>query len=121
MSTGTISTETRTAAANPRRDPRTGERIHPRAVAGKEFTPGLSPVLYAGRVFDEDDVATLVDSSLDFWLTTGRFAISSKNNLRRCLGVREARAVQLRIVGQPAGDFGAYVAETGRPALAAGR
>ena len=28
----------------------------------------------AGRVFDEKEVQILVDSGLDFWLTTGRFA-----------------------------------------------
>jgi len=39
-----------------------------------EFVPGQTPVPVAGRVFDGADVATLVDSSLDFWLTTGRFA-----------------------------------------------
>jgi CDP-6-deoxy-D-xylo-4-hexulose-3-dehydrase len=39
-----------------------------------EFQPGRSPVPYAGRVFDEREVQALVDSALDFWLTTGRFA-----------------------------------------------
>ncbi|HND08254.1 MAG TPA: lipopolysaccharide biosynthesis protein RfbH, partial [Candidatus Obscuribacter sp.] len=31
-------------------------------------------VPYAGRVFDEEELVNLVDASLDFWLTTGRFA-----------------------------------------------
>src|SRR5260370_4302271 len=56
----------------------------------KEFVPGESQVYYAGRVFDEDDVATLVDSSLDFWLTTGRFATQFEKQLARFVGVREA-------------------------------
>jgi len=56
----------------------------------KEFVPGESPVYYAGRVFDEDDVATLVDSSLDFWLTTGRFCAQFERQLARFVGVREA-------------------------------
>jgi CDP-6-deoxy-D-xylo-4-hexulose-3-dehydrase len=56
----------------------------------KDFVPGESPVLYAGRVFDEDDVATLVDSSLDFWLTSGRFAREFERGLARFVGVREA-------------------------------
>lgn len=38
------------------------------------FEPGLSRVNYAGRVFDERELVNLVDSSLDFWLTEGRFA-----------------------------------------------
>ena len=29
---------------------------------------------YAGRVFDEDEMVNLVDSSLDFWLTAGTYA-----------------------------------------------
>jgi len=38
------------------------------------FTPGKSPIRYAGRVFDEKEIQSLVDSSLDFWLTEGRYA-----------------------------------------------
>jgi CDP-4-dehydro-6-deoxyglucose reductase, E1 len=56
----------------------------------KTFVPGESQVDYAGRVFDEDDVTTLVDSSLDFWLTTGRFATQFEKQLARFVGVREA-------------------------------
>jgi CDP-6-deoxy-D-xylo-4-hexulose-3-dehydrase len=40
----------------------------------KNFVPGESSVPVSGRVYDGDDVRLLVDSSLDFWLTTGRFA-----------------------------------------------
>lgn len=40
----------------------------------KEFIPGETHVPVSGRVFDEADLQSLVDSSLDFWLTTGRFA-----------------------------------------------
>ncbi len=42
--------------------------------AAKTFEPGKSPVRYAGRVFDEKEIQSLVDSSLDFWLTEGRYA-----------------------------------------------
>lgn len=38
------------------------------------FEPGVSRVNYAGRVFDEKEIINLVDSSLDFWLTEGRFS-----------------------------------------------
>lgn len=41
---------------------------------GKEFVPGKSTVNYAGRVFDHQELVQLVDSSLDFWLTGGRYA-----------------------------------------------
>jgi len=39
-----------------------------------EFKAGETPVRYAGRVFDEKELKSLVDSSLDFWLTEGRYA-----------------------------------------------
>jgi len=38
------------------------------------FIPGETPVPVSGRVFDEEEIQLLVDSSLDFWLTTGRYA-----------------------------------------------
>jgi len=38
------------------------------------FTPGKTPIRYAGRVFDEKEIQILVDSSLDFWLTEGRYS-----------------------------------------------
>ena len=44
------------------------------AFAPAEFVPGTTPVPVAGRVFDAEEIRRLVDSSLDFWLTTGRFA-----------------------------------------------
>jgi CDP-6-deoxy-D-xylo-4-hexulose-3-dehydrase len=44
------------------------------AFAPPEFVPGQTPVPVAGRVFDAADLQRLVDASLDFWLTTGRFA-----------------------------------------------
>lgn len=42
--------------------------------SGEEFVPGQSRVNYAGRVYDEKELVQLVDSSLDFWLTAGRYA-----------------------------------------------
>lgn len=42
--------------------------------ASKEFEPGKTVVPFAGRIFDEEELVALVDSSLDFWLTTGRYA-----------------------------------------------
>jgi CDP-6-deoxy-D-xylo-4-hexulose-3-dehydrase len=40
----------------------------------KPFIKGETRVNYAGRVFDQDELVSLVDSSLDFWLTAGRYA-----------------------------------------------
>ena len=38
------------------------------------FLPGETYVNYAGRIFDHEELTNLVDSSLDFWLTAGRYA-----------------------------------------------
>ena len=38
------------------------------------FVPGDSKVNYAGRCFDHEELVNLVDSSLDFWLTAGRYS-----------------------------------------------
>ena len=42
--------------------------------APREFVAGETPVRYAGRVFDDRELVSLVDSSLDFWLTSGRYS-----------------------------------------------
>ena len=42
--------------------------------ASRPFMAGTNPVHYAGRVFDEKELQSLVDSSLDFWLTSGRYS-----------------------------------------------
>ena len=39
----------------------------------KPFIPGKSRINYAGRVFDASEMMNLVDASLDFWLTAGRY------------------------------------------------
>ncbi len=59
----------------------------------KPFVPGQSSVPVSGRVFDGKDIGTLVDSSLDFWLTTGRFSDEFERRFARRFGVREARLV----------------------------
>ncbi len=51
------------------------------------YTPG-DRIPYAGRVFDEQEVTALVDSSLDFWLTTGRYAERFEAEFARFLGVQ---------------------------------
>ncbi len=47
----------------------------------------------SGKVFDADDVRHLVDASLDFWLTTGRFAHELERELARFVGTRFALLV----------------------------
>ena len=51
------------------------------------FIPGTSHIPYAGRVYDEKELISLVDASLDFWLTTGRYAAQFEKDLAAFLGV----------------------------------
>ena len=68
-------------------------RYHEVAFTPKVFAPGQSPVPCAGRVFDGDELVHLVDSSLDFWLTTGRFAEQFEREFAARFGVRHALLV----------------------------
>ena len=57
------------------------------------FEPGASRVSYGGRVFDEREMVNLVDSSLDFWLTYGRFSREFERGLAEYLGIKHALLV----------------------------
>jgi len=63
---------------------------HAEAFAAKPFVAGETPVPVSGRVFDATELQYLVDASLDFWLTTGRFAEQFEREFARFLGVRYA-------------------------------
>lgn len=58
----------------------------------KEFKPG-DRITYASRVFDEKEMMALTDATLDFWLTTGRFADQFEKSFAKWLGVRFANIV----------------------------
>jgi len=45
-----------------------------RAKISREITPGKDYIPVSGKVLDENDLVNLVESSLDMWLTAGRFA-----------------------------------------------
>jgi CDP-4-dehydro-6-deoxyglucose reductase, E1 len=53
----------------------------------KKFVAGESIVHYAGRVFDENELLNLVDSSLDFWLTAGQNAEAFENEFAEFFGL----------------------------------
>ncbi len=55
--------------------------------AESDFIPGKSRVNYAGRVFDDVELTKLVESSLDFWLTEGRFSEEFATKISDFLGV----------------------------------
>jgi len=58
--------------------------------AQREFVPGVSPVPVSGKVLDACEMVNLVESSLDFWLTTGRFAQEFEKRFARLHGLRSA-------------------------------
>jgi CDP-4-dehydro-6-deoxyglucose reductase, E1 len=63
---------------------------HDEAFAAGPFTPGETQIHFAGRVFDERELVNLVDASLDFWLTTGRYAETFEHSFARLFGLRHA-------------------------------
>ncbi len=60
------------------------------AFSAKPFVPGETHIPVAGRVFDAADIQSLVDASLDFWLTTGRFAAQFEKEFARFFNLRHA-------------------------------
>jgi len=61
--------------------------------AGRGFDPGRDRVHYAGRVFDADELCTLVDASLDFFLTANRYADAFESGFAEYLGLSDALLV----------------------------
>jgi len=59
----------------------------------RPFVPGTTAIGYAGRVYDAEEMVNLVESSLDFWLTAGRFASRFETRLASMYGVRSASLV----------------------------
>ena len=56
------------------------------------FLPGQR-ISYSGRVYDEKDMLNLTDATLDFWLTTGRFADQFEKRFAEWVGVKYAHLV----------------------------
>jgi CDP-6-deoxy-D-xylo-4-hexulose-3-dehydrase len=65
-------------------------QYHEAANGPQRFVPGMTPVPVSGRTFDGEDMRHLVDSSLDFWLTTGRFAAQFEKEFASVVGARNA-------------------------------
>lgn len=53
----------------------------------KEFIPGKSIIPVSGKVFNHNELKMLVASSLDFWLTSGRFTEKFESQMKEFLGV----------------------------------
>lgn len=54
---------------------------------GTEFKEG-DRIPYASRVYDEKEMINLVDSALEFWLTSGRYTEKFEKEFAKYLGVR---------------------------------
>lgn len=52
------------------------------------FQPGQTWISCSGKVYDQKEMANLIDASLDFWLTTGRYASLFEKKLANFLGVK---------------------------------
>ena len=63
---------------------------HAIAFPEKPFLGGTSTVPVSGKVFDADELDLLVDSSLDFWLTTGRYAEQFEKSFAKRMGMKHA-------------------------------
>ena len=63
------------------------------AFPASDFEPGKTPVPVSGKVIDGEDIRSVVDSVLDAWFTTGRFAQEFERKLARFVGVRCASLV----------------------------
>ena len=68
-------------------------QFHAEAFPATEFKPGITPVPVSGKVIDGNDLGAVVDSALDCWFTTGRFAEDFERKLARFVGVRCASLV----------------------------
>ena len=69
------------------------KQFHEEAFPAREFQPGTSGVPVSGKVIDGDDISAVVDSALDAWFTTGRWAKDFERKLARFIGVRSASLV----------------------------
>jgi CDP-6-deoxy-D-xylo-4-hexulose-3-dehydrase len=67
--------------------------FHSEAFPASDFVPGKSPIPVSGKVIDGGDLSSVVDSALDCWFTTGRFAEDFERKLARFFGVRCASLV----------------------------
>lgn len=64
------------------------KEIYQLRVAQDKFIPKVSQVNYAGRVYNHREMVSLVDASLDFWLTSGRYAFQFEKEMENFLKIK---------------------------------
>lgn len=57
----------------------------------REFIPGKTPIPCSGKVYGIEEIKMLLDASLEFWLTAGRFNDAFEKKLSEVTGARFAR------------------------------
>jgi len=55
-----------------------------------DFVENKTRIQYAGRVFDAAEINYIINSSIDFWLTYGRYSKKFETKLAKYLGVKHA-------------------------------
>ena len=68
-------------------------QYHAEAFPERSFQPGTSAVPVSGKVIRADDISAVVESALDGWFTTGRWAKDFERKLARFFGLRSASLV----------------------------
>lgn len=63
-------------------------RQHFRSQAKRNIIPGQDYIPVTGKILDEDDLVNLVESSLDMWLTAGRFATEFEKSFAKAFGTK---------------------------------
>ena len=97
------------------------ERYAKLAHAPKPFVSGKSPVPVSGKVYGAEEMRSLVDASLDFWLTTGRFNDAFEATLAQFLGRRFALTCNSGSSANLVAMSGADLADAGQGTAPAGR
>lgn len=69
-----------------------GDYYHQFKENTKKFEEG-DRINYASRVFDEKEMQSLTDATLDFWLTSGRFCEQFEKEFAEWIGVKYAHLV----------------------------
>ncbi|MBI4333147.1 MAG: lipopolysaccharide biosynthesis protein RfbH [Chloroflexi bacterium] len=64
------------------------KELHDYRKSRETFKIGESTITFAGRVYDEKEMISLVDCALDFWLTEGRFTIEFERAMSEYLDVK---------------------------------
>ena len=96
-------------------------QYHAAKFPAREFVPGESAVPVSGKVIGAEDICSVVDSALDGWFTTGRFAREFERRLAQVCRSAFGEPGELRIEREPGGAERADLAQAGRAAAEAGR